>query len=371
VVEELAGRVRELELVVARQQQVITEQQRVIEGQADRIAELSRRLGQDSSTSSRPPSSDAPWDKKPARKRSSRKRSGRKPGKQPGSSSASRSLVEDPDETFEVAPDRCAHCERSLKDAAETARMRRQVVDVDAPPPPKVIEYQLVSRRCGGCGHLNDPTAGDVPRPITEPGRDDQRVTSTPDPAGVHGPAGTEITPDPGVALVVRAGSPVRIGPRTTALVALLSCGHYLPIGRARSVLEALAGIRVSTGFTGGVRGRAATLREAGFLPPMQALLPTAEVLHADETTGRAAGALAYVHVACTEYLTLMHVGGRSSEDIDAGGVLPAFTGTLVRDGYAGYSHLPAVHAWCAAHYADLRIMPILNRSVLVGGGER
>jgi transposase len=90
----------------------------------------------------------------------------------------------------------------------------------------------------------------------------------------------------------------------------------------------------------------------------MQALLPTAEVLHADETTGRAAGALAYVHVACTEYLTVMHVGGRGSEDIDAGGVLPAFTGTLVRDGYAGYSHLPAVHAWCAAHLLrDLRAL--------------
>lgn len=39
----------------------------------------------------------------------------------------------------------------------------------------------------------------------------------------------------------------------------------------------------------------------------------------------------------------------RSAAAIDAGGVLPAFTGVLVRDGYAGYAHLPAVHAWCAA----------------------
>jgi transposase len=92
-------------------------------------------------------------------------------------------------------------------------------------------------------------------------------------------------------------------------------------------------------------------------------------VLHADETTGRAAGALAYVHVACTEYLTLMHVGGRASDDIDAGGVLPEFTGTLMRDGYAGYAHLPAVHAWCAQHYADIRIMPTRERSSLVGTG--
>jgi transposase len=79
--------------------------------------------------------------------------------------------------------------------------------------------------------------------------------------------------------------------------------------------------------------------------------------LHADETTGRAAGTLSYVHVACTEYLTLLHVGGRTKGDIDAGGVLPAFTGVLVRDGYAGYEHLTgAVHAWCGAHLLrDLR----------------
>jgi transposase len=53
-----------------------------------------------------------------------------------------------------------------------------------------------------------------------------------------------------------------------------------------------------------------------------------------------------------------MHVGGRGSDDIDAGGVLPEFTGTLMRDGYTGYTHLPAVHAWCAAHLLrDLRAL--------------
>jgi transposase len=135
-----------------------------------------------------------------------------------------------------------------------------------------------------------------------------------------------------------------------------MTCAHYLPIGRARDLLEKLTAIDVSTGLLAGIRGRAARRLEKTFLGHMRTLLAGAPVLHADETPGRAAGALAYVHVACTEYLTLMHVGDRSAATIDAGGVLAEFTGVLVRDGYAGYQHLRAAHAWCGAHLLrDLR----------------
>jgi len=172
-------------------------------------------------------------------------------------------MVEDPDETFEVAPGRCA---RSLDGVAETARVRRQVVDVEPPPPPKVTEYQLVSRRCGGGGHVNDPNLTDVPRPVdpgsdvADPAADAPHEAGAPEPAATElatesvtepgpAPTGTPVAPDPVVAWALRPGSPVRIGPQTTALAALLTCGHYLPIGRAASAVEALAGIGVSTGF--------------------------------------------------------------------------------------------------------------------------
>ena len=57
------------------------------------------------------------------------------------------------------------------------------------------------------------------------------------------------------------------------------------------------------------------------------------------------------MHIACTEFLTALHTGDRTKEAIDAGGVLPGYAGTIVRDGYAGYDHLSdAVHAWCGAH---------------------
>lgn len=301
MVERLLACVRELEAA--------------LEQRDRRIAELERQLGQDSSNSSRPPSSDAPWAKKPAKKRSSRVRSGRKPGKQPGAASSSRSLVDDPDERLEIQPDRCTSCDAPLDEAEECDRQRRQVVDIRPVPPPKVTEYQRVSKMCPCCGK------------VTTPGWDD------------------EAAPVEHADMVAAHGSPVRIGPATLARAALLTCAHYLPVGRARDLLAKLCAIDVSTGFMAGIRGRAARRLEKKFLAHMRTLLTSAPVLHADETPGRAAGALAYVHVACTEYLTLMHVGDRTKDTIDAGGVLAEFTGVLVRDGYAGYEHLKAVHA--------------------------
>lgn len=305
----------------------LVELRRVVAAQVERIAQLERRLSADSSNSSRPPSSDAPWEKKPAKKRSSRGRSGRKPGKQPGASSVSRSLVDDPDQTVVIEPERCRECASSLTDADESGRDRRQVVDVGAVPPPEVTEYQRVSKICRCCGTVTTPGWDAVP--TTDPCRD----------------------------VVAAPGSPVRIGPETLARAALLTCGHFLPVGRARTLLETLTGVDISTGWLAGVRGRAARKLEKRFSAHLQALLASAPVLHADETTGRAAGGLSYVHVACTEYLTLMHVGGRTKGDIDAGGVLPEFSGVLVRDGYSGYEHLTrALHAWCGAHLLrDLR----------------
>ena len=304
--------------------ELVASQAELIDRLTARIAELERRLAADSSNSSRPPSSDSPYTKKPAKARSSRQRSGRKPGKQPGDPGVSRSLSDNPDGRVPIEPERCTGCQSSLAGAASTVSERRQVVDLPPVPAPVITEYQLLSKTCPCCG-----------------------VVTTADWTGAA---------DANAQVVAPPGSPVRIGPRALAMCALLTCGHYLPVGRATALLETLTGLHLATGFTARARRRAAKKLIAMFLPHMKDLLATAPVLHADETTGRAAGALAYVHVACTEYLTLMHVGGRGSDDIDKGGVLKDFTGVLVRDGYAGYEHLPALHAWCGAHLIrDLR----------------
>lgn len=133
------------------------ELERVLAALMERVAELERQWASDSSNSSRPPSSDAPWSKKPAKKRSSRSRSGRKPGKQPGASSSSRSLIDDAEDTPEIHPDRCRRCDVSLQGAQECGRQRRQVVDVRPAPPPKVTEYQRISKVCRCCGAVTTP----------------------------------------------------------------------------------------------------------------------------------------------------------------------------------------------------------------------
>src|SRR6266511_1498922 len=98
---------------------------------ADRVAQLERQAGRDSSNSNRPPSSDSPYTKKPrtVTDRSLRGRSGRKPGKQPGDPGTTLAQVPDPDHIVVCAPDRCAGCGHDLADAPAAGEHKRQVLE--------------------------------------------------------------------------------------------------------------------------------------------------------------------------------------------------------------------------------------------------
>jgi transposase len=274
-----------------------------------RVEELERQARKDSSTSSRPPSSDSPYKKKGV-DRSLRERGQRRPGKQPGGPGMTMSLVDDPDESFECPPATCCGCGADLAGALVTAQRRHQVTDIVPAPAPKVTEYVAQAKECSGCGTTS---VGELP---------------------AH----------------VRARA--SYGPETCAQAANLTVGHHVPVHRAALLLCQLAGIAVSTGWMAGIRGRAAALVEAsGFMDEVRKLLKSAPAVHADETPARAAGGTRYVHLACTRYLTCMHTGDRSAQAIDSGGVLPGYQGVIVRDGYAGYAHLTdALHAWCGVH---------------------
>lgn len=278
------------------------------------VQALVLKLGKDSSTSSKPPSSDPPG-RRP-RGGSSRTRSGRRPGKQPGEPGTTLQLVEDPDERLDIPAPAVCGCGVGLVEEPVLGVRRRQVHDL-APQPVTVIrEYAAAVKRCPLC----------------------RRNAVGVFPAGVNAPA--------------------QYGPEITTRVADVVLGHHVPVHRSSVLVEELLGMGVSSGFAASLRGRAAALvLDGGFVAAVRALLRTAAVVHADETFARAAGSTAYVHVAATGHLTLMHTGARSAQAIDAGGVLTELSGVLVRDGYAGYTHLHNVlHAWCAAHLLrDLR----------------
>jgi transposase len=325
----LRARVAELEEVNARLRQAARDRDELAAAQlaardaqvaalAAQVEELRRRLDKDSSTSSKPPSSDSPYKKKP-RDRSLRQRSGRKPGRQPGAESSTLRQSPDPDETVFCGPAACGCCGHDLTaEPVLGTPQKRQVFEASPPPPPAVTEYQVAAKACPECGGVSVGLA----------------------PAGVTGRT--------------------QYGPLVHAKTALAVCANYLPVARAARLVAALTGVNVSAGFAAGIRGKAAA-RLGPFMDRARELLHAAPVLCADETPARAAGKLHYVHVACTEFLTAMHTGDRTSEAIDSGVILPGYAGTIVRDGYKGYEHLTdALHAWCGAH--GLRDLAGLHR---------
>jgi hypothetical protein len=116
-----------------------------------RVAELERRLGKDSSNSSKPPSSDGL--RKPARtrQRGAEQAGGRRtPGKQPGAPGAHLAQVAQPDQVIRHVPDRCQGCGAELAGAVVVGVEARQVFEL---PPLRLLarEHRAERRRCA-CG---------------------------------------------------------------------------------------------------------------------------------------------------------------------------------------------------------------------------
>jgi transposase len=270
-----------------------------------RVAELERRLGKDSSNSSRPPSSDG-LGKPPARRRE-RRRDGRAPGKQPGAPGAHLAQVADPDEVVVHRPVVCAGCGGDLTLAPVTGVEARQVFDL---PQVRlwVCEHRAERRQCA-CGQV---TAGVFPS---------QARAAACYGAGVRG------------------------------LASYLMVQHHLPVERAAQVLGDALGAGVSVGMLAGLGAEAAG-GLGGFVERVREQLTRSQVAHFDETGARVTGRLHWVHSASTELLSLFTVHAkRGVAAMDAAGVLPRFQGVAVHDGWSPYWRYPkARHALCAAH---------------------
>lgn len=279
--------------------------------QAEAIHALEAALGQDSRTSSKPPSSDgygkAPVDGK---RTESLRKAGQKPnGGQPGHEGKTLQQTADPDHAETYAPEACQQCGTSLTGVAASGQEERQVFDIPAMRI-EVTAHRVLHVACPACGALNQADFPD----------------------GVN--------------------APVQYGSGIKAVGSYLTCGHHLPLARTTEILEDLFGQPVSEAV---VSSAVAALSEA--VRPAEAatkaLLTNSAILHADESGLRVAGKLHWVHVAATDKLTHYSVHAkRGKEATGAADILPRFSGTAVHDHWKPYfSYDGCSHALCNAHH--------------------
>ncbi|ATB32295.1 transposase [Melittangium boletus DSM 14713] len=146
------ARIAELEEQVAARDARIAELTALVEALTRRVAELEARLGQNSTNSSRPPSSDPLGTKRKPRRPEKRRR----PGGQPGHEPHKRELLpeEQVDRVVDLPPPKqCERCEHELEGTRQQA-LRHQVVEVP-PLKPVVTEYRCHGLTCAHCGTLN------------------------------------------------------------------------------------------------------------------------------------------------------------------------------------------------------------------------
>ena len=119
-----------------------------IESLKTEVAALRERLGQNSSNSSRPPSSDPLQSSRPSR----RQPSGKKQGAQVGHQGAGRSLkpVEEVDHVVDLRPVRCRRCGRRLQ-GDDRQPARHQVTEIPSAQA-EVTEYRRHTLACAACG---------------------------------------------------------------------------------------------------------------------------------------------------------------------------------------------------------------------------
>jgi transposase len=111
----------------------------------DQVQDLRGQLNQNSTNSSRPPSTDPPHGKRSP----PRPVSGRERGGQPGHQRQQRPLLP-PDHTFVIKPTHCRRCKSPLR-GEDPQPLRHQVLELPKVRP-EVAEYQLHRLLCPKCG---------------------------------------------------------------------------------------------------------------------------------------------------------------------------------------------------------------------------
>ena len=297
--ERLLQENEELRRKVAERDKELADAEKQIADAEKQIADLERQLAlrrQNSTNSSKPPSSDGlAGDQRPrGRKRKSR----RKPGAQPGHAGHYRRLVPTAQvSALEVRlPTQCRHCGKRLpqdprKGMWQGEPRRHQVTEI---PPllPHITEYQFPNVVCGHCGKTT-------------------RAPLSKDLAGYF-------------------------GPQLAALIAYLTVVCRLPRRVVEALLAQVLGIEISLGSTQKCWEEASQAVAA----PCQELerqLKNEPVLNADETGWRTNGAKRFLWVFVAARYVVYTVAATRSSKVLIRLLGAVFQGILCSDRFSAY----------------------------------
>ena len=285
-------------LIVALFEQV-KEMAATMQALSARVTELEGRLRKDSHNSSKPPSSDGLSKKS----QSLREPSGRKPGGQSGHGGSTLKVVVHPDVIVEHRlASHCNRCGAALEAQAQgLIPVRRQVFDLIRPVL-QVTEHRGYELHCS-CGQHH---CSEFPPEVT---------------------------------------APVQDGPVVKSTLVYLTQQQLLPMERTVQLIEDLYGIKLSAGTVQASIGQAAQRLAAAYECIAHAVR-SAPVVHFDETGQRVNGRLRWLHTAATSELTWYGTHDKRGHiAMDAAGILPAFKGVAVHDGWASYREYACTHA--------------------------
>jgi transposase len=275
-----------------------------IEALETRLEAVEGRLSKNSKNSSQPPSGDGFV----KRTKSLRDKSGKQSGGQPEHPGHTLEWRDEVDEIIEHRLEQCAGCGGSLATTVTQQVFARQVHDIPEINL-RVLEHQVEVKCCEACGLKNE---SQFPETVSN---------------------------------VVQYGS------RLKGVMVYLMEGQLLPSARTVEVLKDVLGVEVSGGTLYNARAQCSEELEP-ITEEIKAALLATEVIHFDETGLRVNGKLWWLHVASSSGLTYYFIHPkRGRAAMDAMGILLAYGGKAIHDGWQSYFVYACAHFLCNAHH--------------------
>lgn len=257
------------------------------------MATMRRKLDQNSSNSSLPPSRDPP-----SKGQRRKEPTGRKSGGQKGHEGASRELrpVEEADEIRHIFPASCSGCGSGIWDESQVIGQvgRHQQVEIEIVA--RLIEFQTHSLRCRVCGGV---TRGELDAMQSQ-----------------------------------------AFGPRLHAEIAALTVDGHMTRSKLKRHLGESWGLRLSSGTITAITRRVGEACEP-ICDGIRGALIHEPAIFADETSWRLGGKRCYAWGVFTKDKALVSLGRRRSMEVAQDLIPCGYNGICHTDRYGSYNFLP------------------------------